>query len=72
MDLHSLLYSNKGLEATAEFLAATGIGTRAWIQGLGNQTSSGDDQSHRNGKDVGWGRLRQSTEEGEEGEEGED
>jgi hypothetical protein len=69
MDLQSLLYTNKGLEATAEFLATTGIGTRTSIQGYGSSpTCSQGDHSHWNGNEVGWGRFRQATEEGEEGE----
>jgi ribonuclease HI len=68
MDLHTLLHTKKGLEATAEFLAETGIGTRSWFDRQANNHNQGS-HNQWNGNEVGWGRLGQPMEDGEEGEE---
>jgi hypothetical protein len=70
LDLHLLLHTKNGLEATFEFLNEHGIGTRKWLHRTNNDD---DDPENRrwNGLDIGWGRLNEN-EDGDEGESGED
>jgi hypothetical protein len=61
--MHTLLHTRKGMEATAQFLEQTKIGTRRWLHQTTRILEEDDPEDTNWDKlGTGWGRLQDSSE----------